>query len=53
MRVEPYLYFAALSKDGAVRLPLMSTSFASRLGIVADRFGVPWMIVAQCPTTSR
>jgi PhnB protein len=45
--------FAALSKDGAVRLPLMSTSFASRMGIVADRFGVPWMIVAQRPMTSR
>lgn len=45
--------FAALSKDGAVHLPLMSTSFASRMAIVADRFGVPWMIVAQRPTTTR
>ena len=23
------------------------TPFASRLGLVADKFGVPWMVVSQ------
>jgi len=36
--------FAALSDGGHVKLPLMSTPFASRFGMVADRFGVLWTI---------
>jgi PhnB protein len=45
---EAEKHFAALREGGGtVRLPLMSTSFASRMGIVADRFGISWMIVAQ------
>jgi PhnB protein len=39
--------FAALADGGQVQLPLMSTPFASRMGIVADRFGVPWMVITQ------
>ena len=38
--------FAALSEGGQVQMPLMQTFFASRFGMVADRFGVPWMIIA-------
>jgi uncharacterized glyoxalase superfamily protein PhnB len=30
-----------------VQAPVSPTPFASRLGLVADRFGVPWMGVAQ------
>jgi uncharacterized glyoxalase superfamily protein PhnB len=26
------------------------TPFASRLGLVADKFGVPWMVVSQNAT---
>jgi PhnB protein len=37
--------FAALSEDGHVQMPLTKTFFSSRFGMVADRFGVPWMIV--------
>ena len=37
--------FAALSEGGTVQQPLISTFFSSRFGMVADRFGVPWMIV--------
>jgi PhnB protein len=37
--------FAALAEGGAVRMPLMSTPFSSRMGMVTDRFGAPWMIV--------
>ena len=39
--------FAALSEDGHVQVPMMRTDFASRFGMVADRFGVLWTIVAQ------
>jgi PhnB protein len=37
--------FAALAKGGQVQMPLAKTFFSSRFGMVADRFGVPWMIV--------
>lgn len=37
--------FAALSDGGVVRMPLGKTFFASRFGMLADRFGVGWMIV--------
>ncbi len=37
--------FAALSEGGEVQMPLTSTFFASRFGMVADRFGVSWMVV--------
>ena len=39
--------FAALAEGGNVQVPMMPTPFASRLGIVADRFGVPWTVVTQ------
>ena len=38
--------FGALSDGGAVRMPLGKTFFASRFGMVKDRFGVLWMIIA-------
>ncbi|MDQ6703767.1 MAG: VOC family protein [Pseudomonadota bacterium] len=37
--------FALLADGGQVRMPLTKTFFSSRFGMVADRFGVPWMIV--------
>ena len=37
--------FAALSEGGTVQQPLISTFFSSRFGMVADRFGVPWMVI--------
>ena len=37
--------FASLSDGGQVQMPLAKTFFSSRFGMVADRFGVPWMIV--------
>ncbi len=36
--------FAALAEGGQVQMPLTRTFFASRFGMVADRFGVSWMI---------
>jgi len=37
--------FAALSDGGQVRMPLGRTFFATSFGMVADRFGVAWMII--------
>jgi len=36
--------FNALGKGGQVQLPLTKTFFSSRFGMVADRFGVGWMV---------
>ena len=37
--------FVSLANGGKVQMPLTKTFFSSRFGMVADRFGVPWMIV--------
>jgi PhnB protein len=39
--------FAALGKGGTVVQPLIKTFFSSRFGMVADQFGVTWMIVVM------
>ena len=36
--------FAALAEGGQVQMPLAETFFSPRFGMVADRFGVSWMI---------
>jgi PhnB protein len=36
--------FGALAAGGQVRMPLAKTFFSPRFGMVADRFGVSWMI---------
>lgn len=42
--------FAALSDGGTVQVPMAPSPFASRLGLVADKFGVPWLVVSQNAT---
>ena len=42
--------FDALSDGGTVQVPMTPTPFASRLGLVADKFGVPWMVLSQNAT---
>lgn len=37
--------FGALAEGGQVQMPLAKTFFAPRFGMVADRFGVSWMII--------
>jgi PhnB protein len=39
--------FAALGKGGQVQMPLSKTFFSPRFGMVADRFGVSWMVIVQ------
>jgi PhnB protein len=36
--------FAALGDGGQVQMPLTKMFFSSKFGMVADRFGVSWMI---------
>jgi PhnB protein len=36
--------FAALGQGGQVQMPLTQTFFSPRFGMVADRFGVSWMV---------
>ncbi len=44
---EAERFFTALGTGGQVQMPLTKTFFSSRFGIVADRFGVSWMIVVM------
>ena len=37
--------FDALSDGGQVQMPMTKTFFASSFGMVADRFGVSWMVI--------
>ncbi|MEO6352130.1 MAG: VOC family protein [Oxalobacteraceae bacterium] len=37
--------FAALADGGQVQMPMSKTFFSSRFGMVADRFGVGWMVI--------
>jgi PhnB protein len=39
--------FVALGEGGQVQMPLMKTFFSPRFGMVADRFGVSWMVVVN------
>ncbi len=39
--------FAALGNGGQVQMPLTKTFFSPRFGMVADRFGVSWMVIVM------
>ena len=39
--------FDALAEGGKVNMPLAKTFFASQFGMLADRFGVSWMVIAE------
>jgi len=43
--------FAALGDGGQVQMPLAKTFFSPRFGMVADRFGVSWMVYVAQPAT--
>jgi PhnB protein len=44
--------FAGLADGGQVQVPVMSTPFASRMGILTDRFGVSWMVVTDAQSAT-
>ena len=37
--------FNALAQGGKVNMPMSETFFANRFGMVADKFGVDWMVL--------
>ena len=39
--------FRALSENGKVQMPMEKTFFAERFGMLADQFGIPWMIICE------
>ena len=41
---EAHHYFEGLAEGGSVVMPLARTFFSSCFGMVADRFGVSWMV---------
>ena len=43
---EAKRFFGALAEGGQVRMPLTATFFASSFGMLTDRFGVGWMVLA-------
>ena len=43
---EAQKYFNALLDGGEVTMPLAETFFAKSFGMLKDRFGVHWMVIA-------
>ena len=43
-QTEAERLFHALAEGGQVQMPLAETFFSPRFGMVADRFGVSWMV---------
>jgi PhnB protein len=39
--------FSALAKGGSVQQALTKTFFTSSFGMVTDKFGVMWMVIAE------
>ena len=39
--------FAALGQGGKVQMPMVETFFSPRFGMVADKFGVSWMVIVE------
>jgi PhnB protein len=39
--------FTALAEGGEIQMPLMKTFFSPRFGMVADKFGIGWIVLVQ------
>jgi PhnB protein len=39
--------FNALAEGGKVQMPLTKTFYSPSFGMLADRFGVAWMVMAE------
>ena len=44
--------FDALSEGGQVQVPVGETFFSPAFGMCTDRFGTPWMVMAEAPAQS-
>ena len=45
--------FNALADGGQVQMPLGKTFFSPKFGMVADRFGVSWMVIVPQPEAKK
>lgn len=45
--------FEGLADGGQVQVPLTKTFFSPLFGMVADRFGVSWMVVVEDPNQPK
>ncbi len=43
--IEAERFFAGLGEGGNVQMPMMETFFSPKFGMVADRFGVSWLVI--------
>jgi PhnB protein len=43
--------FGELSEGGVVQMPIRETFWARRFGMLIDKFGTPWMVNCERPTT--
>ena len=50
---EAQRLFGALANGGQVQMPLAKTFFSPSFGMVADRFGVPWMVYVEGPPPAK
>jgi PhnB protein len=47
--LEAERIFTALAENGTVQMSLQETFWALRFGVLADQFGVPWLINCEKP----
>jgi PhnB protein len=47
--LEAERIFKALAENGTVQMPLQETFWALRFGVLADQFGIPWLINCEKP----
>ena len=45
--------FGVLSDGGQVQMPLAKTFFSPRFGMLADKFGVGWMVIVEQPAPKQ
>jgi PhnB protein len=45
--------YDALAEGGNATQPLIETFFSPAFGMVVDRFGTPWMVVAESPEVQQ
>jgi len=48
-KAEAERTFKALGDGGQVTMPMSETFFANAFGMVTDRFGITWMVIAPKP----
>ena len=41
--------FKALGEGGKIQMPMAETFFATRFGMLSDRFGLAWMVIVEKP----